>query len=91
MTANALLDPTIWTGKIFTGSWVESGKTTQTTEPATGEVLLTDSRDEVARWVTREAGKFRSATQLELQLAIDESSRHSAGVATRGAAVALAR
>lgn len=56
MTANALLDPTIWTGKIFTGSWVETGKTTQTTEPATGE-----------------------------------SSRHSAGVATRVAAVALAR
>ncbi len=111
----ALLDPEIWTGKIFTGSWIETGKTTDTTEPATGDVLgtigmadverlsrsaaeaaaagarwakapyqertnvlrraaqlLTDNRDEVARWVSREAGKVASATALELQLAIDE-------------------
>lgn len=110
-----LLDPKVWTGKIFTGEWVSCEQTAETVEPATGQalgsvgragaeelarsaataakagagwartpyqeresvlrsaaLLLDDNRDEVAWWVTREAGKVRAATALELSLAIDE-------------------
>lgn len=35
----ALLDPGIWTGKFFTGSWTEAPRAGETTEPATGNVL----------------------------------------------------
>ncbi|WP_250009315.1 aldehyde dehydrogenase family protein [Actinoplanes sp. M2I2] len=32
-------DESIWRSKIFTGEWTSTGKTTQATEPATGDVL----------------------------------------------------
>lgn len=35
----ALLDPDIWTGKIFTGSWTDAPRIADATEPATGAVI----------------------------------------------------
>lgn len=34
-----IADAEVWTGKIFTGSWVRAQRTMQSVEPATGEVL----------------------------------------------------
>ncbi|MGZ4339937.1 MAG: benzaldehyde dehydrogenase [Gaiellaceae bacterium] len=34
-----LLDPSQWTGKIFSGTWQDAPTTIETVEPATGEVL----------------------------------------------------
>jgi benzaldehyde dehydrogenase (NAD) len=33
------LDPARWTGRIYSGDWLTTGRTTPTTEPATGETL----------------------------------------------------
>lgn len=35
----ALLDPSRWSGNIFTGTWERGDRRTQSTEPATGQVL----------------------------------------------------
>ena len=111
----ALLDPSRWSGNIFTGTWVRGDRRTQSTEPATGQVLgevgsagadrlaesaraaaeaqrawsarpyterarvlesaaalLDAHRDEIRTWLQREAGKVRSAAELELSLAVEE-------------------
>lgn len=110
-----LLDPDVWTGKVFTGEWVDTGSTSEVVEPATGKVLgtvgragaeqlgasaeaaaragerwaatpyqeraavlrraadlLEEHRDEIGRWVQREAGKVAAATELELALSVEE-------------------
>lgn len=35
----ALLEPRVWSGRIFTGRWEQTGASAPSTEPATGEVL----------------------------------------------------
>jgi benzaldehyde dehydrogenase (NAD) len=38
---NTLLDPTVWSGKLFDGEWCDAPGTLDVTEPATGESLAT--------------------------------------------------
>ncbi|MBB4912745.1 acyl-CoA reductase-like NAD-dependent aldehyde dehydrogenase [Actinophytocola algeriensis] len=70
-----LLDKDVWAGKVFTGSWVDTGATMQSTEPATGDVLGevgTASADELSRSAAAasEAGRAWAAADYRERAAV---------------------
>jgi benzaldehyde dehydrogenase (NAD) len=62
-TAEALLDPQRWTGRIFSDGWVDAPATIETVEPATGQVLGTAGAADVAAVARASASAARAQPQ----------------------------
>jgi benzaldehyde dehydrogenase (NAD) len=68
-------DESVWRGKIFTGEWTSTGKTTPSTEPATGHVLAevgTASAEVLSRSARQaaDAGRRWAATAFPERAAV---------------------